>query len=255
MPSLPRPVRQLLAGSEVLLLGKLRTSARWTADGQPKLARNVAPHVTSATACGPIGKAGPFSLPLAASQSPGGPRMSDGEAVRESEGNLRAGWGGRRVSRGPSWRGRRRIALKGPAHARSFVPGPQGGAGPTFAVFLSALQDGHDFPVLHSVLQGGPAHLQRLYPRPSGLGRGGGTGREGRPGPARVAGSFTESFHPPVRGDSGGRDVAELFYRKLTGLPGDESPVVMVTTGGRRVRSWARAGRVGAVSLPGLVPW
>ncbi|XP_011912586.1 PREDICTED: AP-4 complex subunit mu-1 isoform X1 [Cercocebus atys] len=88
--------------------------------------------------------------------------MSDGEAVRESEGNLRAGWGGRRVSRGPSWRGRRRIALKGPAHARSFVPGPQGGAGPTFAVFLSALQDGHDFPVLHSVLQGGPAHLQRL---------------------------------------------------------------------------------------------
>ncbi|XP_023397498.1 AP-4 complex subunit mu-1 isoform X1 [Loxodonta africana] len=30
-----------------------------------------------------------------------------------------------------------------------------------------------------------------------------------------------------VRGDSGGRDVAELFYRKLTGLPGDESPVVM----------------------------
>lgn len=33
-----------------------------------------------------------------------------------------------------------------------------------------------------------------------------------------------------VRGDSGGRDVAELFYRKLTGLPGGESPVVMVTT-------------------------
>uniref|UniRef100_A0A8D1KXZ7 Adaptor related protein complex 4 subunit mu 1 n=1 Tax=Sus scrofa TaxID=9823 RepID=A0A8D1KXZ7_PIG len=32
---------------------------------------------------------------------------------------------------------------------------------------------------------------------------------------------------PSVRGDSGGRDVAELFYRKLTGLPGDESPVVM----------------------------
>lgn len=26
--------------------------------------------------------------------------------------------------------------------------------------------------------------------------------------------------------------MAELFYRKLTGLPGDESPVVMVTTGG-----------------------
>ena len=26
--------------------------------------------------------------------------------------------------------------------------------------------------------------------------------------------------------------MAELFYRKLTGLPGDESPVVLVTTGG-----------------------
>lgn len=36
----------------------------------------------------------------------------------------------------------------------------------------------------------------------------------------------------PVRGDSGGRDVAELFYRKLTGLTGGESPVVMVTTCG-----------------------
>ncbi|ELR58248.1 AP-4 complex subunit mu-1 [Bos mutus] len=39
-------------------------------------------------------------------------------------------------------------------------------------------------------------------------------------------------IYKDFRGDSGGRDVAELFYRKLTGLPGDESPVVMVTTGG-----------------------
>uniref|UniRef100_A0A287B610 AP-4 complex subunit mu-1 n=1 Tax=Sus scrofa TaxID=9823 RepID=A0A287B610_PIG len=38
-------------------------------------------------------------------------------------------------------------------------------------------------------------------------------------------------IYKDFRGDSGGRDVAELFYRKLTGLPGDESPVVMVTTG------------------------
>ncbi|XP_021790882.1 AP-4 complex subunit mu-1 isoform X4 [Papio anubis] len=41
-------------------------------------------------------------------------------------------------------------------------------------------------------------------------------------------------IYKDFRGDSGGRDVAELFYRKLMGLPGDESPVVMVTTGGRR---------------------
>ncbi|XP_058299313.1 AP-4 complex subunit mu-1 isoform X4 [Hylobates moloch] len=41
-------------------------------------------------------------------------------------------------------------------------------------------------------------------------------------------------IYKDFRGDSGGRDVAELFYRKLTGLPGDESPVVMVTSGGRR---------------------
>ncbi|XP_064449318.1 AP-4 complex subunit mu-1 isoform X1 [Mirounga angustirostris] len=34
-------------------------------------------------------------------------------------------------------------------------------------------------------------------------------------------------IYKDLRGDSGGRDVAELFYRKLTGLPGDESPVVM----------------------------
>ncbi|XP_024601166.1 AP-4 complex subunit mu-1 isoform X2 [Neophocaena asiaeorientalis asiaeorientalis] len=33
-------------------------------------------------------------------------------------------------------------------------------------------------------------------------------------------------IYKDFRGDSGGRDVAELFYRKLTGLPGDESPVV-----------------------------
>uniref|UniRef100_A0A8C9QKB6 Uncharacterized protein n=1 Tax=Spermophilus dauricus TaxID=99837 RepID=A0A8C9QKB6_SPEDA len=44
-------------------------------------------------------------------------------------------------------------------------------------------------------------------------------------------------IYKDFRGDSGGRDVAELFYRKLTGLPGDESPVVMVTTGG----AWAGA--------------
>lgn len=36
-------------------------------------------------------------------------------------------------------------------------------------------------------------------------------------------------IYKDFRGDSGGRDVAELFYRKLTGLPGGESPVVMVT--------------------------
>ncbi|PNJ12203.1 AP4M1 isoform 1 [Pongo abelii] len=35
-------------------------------------------------------------------------------------------------------------------------------------------------------------------------------------------------IYKDFRGDSGGRDVAELFYRKLTGLPGDESPVVML---------------------------
>ncbi|ELW64858.1 AP-4 complex subunit mu-1 [Tupaia chinensis] len=34
-------------------------------------------------------------------------------------------------------------------------------------------------------------------------------------------------IYKDFRGDSGGWDVAELFYRKLTGLPGDESPVVM----------------------------
>ncbi|XP_057603676.1 AP-4 complex subunit mu-1 isoform X2 [Hippopotamus amphibius kiboko] len=34
-------------------------------------------------------------------------------------------------------------------------------------------------------------------------------------------------IYKDFRGDSGGRDVAELFYRKLTGLSGDESPVVM----------------------------
>uniref|UniRef100_G1DG09 AP-4 complex subunit mu-1 n=1 Tax=Capra hircus TaxID=9925 RepID=G1DG09_CAPHI len=34
-------------------------------------------------------------------------------------------------------------------------------------------------------------------------------------------------IYKDFRGDSGGRDVAELFYRKLTGLPGDESPVGM----------------------------
>uniref|UniRef100_A0A8C5UQ52 AP-4 complex subunit mu-1 n=1 Tax=Microcebus murinus TaxID=30608 RepID=A0A8C5UQ52_MICMU len=39
-------------------------------------------------------------------------------------------------------------------------------------------------------------------------------------------------IYKDFRGDSGGRDVAELFYRKLTGLPGDESPVVMVTAEG-----------------------
>ncbi|KAF6123045.1 adaptor related protein complex 4 subunit mu 1 [Phyllostomus discolor] len=34
-------------------------------------------------------------------------------------------------------------------------------------------------------------------------------------------------IYKDFRGDSRGRDVAELFYRKLTGLPGEESPVVM----------------------------
>uniref|UniRef100_A0A8C7EIG0 AP-4 complex subunit mu-1 n=1 Tax=Neovison vison TaxID=452646 RepID=A0A8C7EIG0_NEOVI len=34
-------------------------------------------------------------------------------------------------------------------------------------------------------------------------------------------------IYKDFRGDTGGRDVAELFYRKLTGLSGDESPVVM----------------------------
>ncbi|XP_021110196.1 AP-4 complex subunit mu-1 isoform X3 [Heterocephalus glaber] len=34
-------------------------------------------------------------------------------------------------------------------------------------------------------------------------------------------------IYKDFRGDSGGLDVAELFYRKLTGLSGDESPVVM----------------------------
>ncbi|XP_017507487.3 AP-4 complex subunit mu-1 isoform X2 [Manis javanica] len=34
-------------------------------------------------------------------------------------------------------------------------------------------------------------------------------------------------IYKDFRGDSGGRDIAELFYRKLMGLPGDESPVVM----------------------------
>ncbi|XP_007534885.1 AP-4 complex subunit mu-1 [Erinaceus europaeus] len=34
-------------------------------------------------------------------------------------------------------------------------------------------------------------------------------------------------IYKDFRGDSGGRDVADLFYRKLMALPGDESPVVM----------------------------
>lgn len=70
---------------------------------------------------------------------------------------------------------------------------------------------------------------------------------------------------PSVRGDSGGRDVAELFYRKLTGLPGDESPVVMVTTGGgwgvvvEGMRSalrggGGRGGEGSAGIFPGLFP-
>lgn len=56
------------------------------------------------------------------------------------------------------------VSLKAPASLRPFVPRPQGGVGSTFTVFSSVLLNGHDFPVLHSVLQGGPAHLQRLYP-------------------------------------------------------------------------------------------
>lgn len=56
------------------------------------------------------------------------------------------------------------VFLKAPASVRPFVPRLQGGVASTFTVFLSALQHGHDFPVFHSVLQGGPANLQRLYP-------------------------------------------------------------------------------------------
>lgn len=45
--------------------------------------------------------------------------------------------------------------------------------------------------------------------------------------------------------------MAELFYRKLTGLPGGESPVVMVTTrGGRASRGLGVWSVVGASSLP-----
>lgn len=110
-----------------------KTSARRTAADQPKLARNVAPHVTSGAACGPIGEDYPSSLPLVAGpslgQSTGEPGLSDGEEARVFGGKGWARRGARRVSRG-----RRRIALKGPVYSRPFVPGPQGGAGPTFAV-------------------------------------------------------------------------------------------------------------------------
>lgn len=48
--------------------------------------------------------------------------------------------------------------------------------------------------------------------------------------------------------------MAELFYRKLTGLPGDESPVVMVTTGGGGVEGMRLVGLGGGRLLPGLFP-
>jgi hypothetical protein len=51
------------------------------------------------------------------------------------------------------------VFLKAPASVRPFVPRPQGGVGSTFTVFSSILQNRHDFPVLHSVFQGGSAHL------------------------------------------------------------------------------------------------
>ena len=75
----------------------------------------------------------PSPLPLAAGpslgQSTGEPGLSDGEEARVFRGKSWARRGARRASRG-----RRRIALKGPAFSRPFVPGPQGGAGPTFSV-------------------------------------------------------------------------------------------------------------------------
>ena len=45
--------------------------------------------------------------------------------------------------------------------------------------------------------------------------------------------------------------MAELFYRKLTGLPGDESPVVMVTTGGGGVEGMRLVGLGGGASSQG----
>lgn len=63
-------------------------SAPPTVADQPKLARNVAPHVTRAAAPGPIAEAGPPSRPLAASANGGACLgLSDGEAGAEgSEG-------------------------------------------------------------------------------------------------------------------------------------------------------------------------
>uniref|UniRef100_A0A667I0L9 Adaptor related protein complex 4 subunit mu 1 n=1 Tax=Lynx canadensis TaxID=61383 RepID=A0A667I0L9_LYNCA len=58
-------------------------------------------------------------------------------------------------------------------------------------------------------------------------GRSGGPGWEWCPRARLYRWLLSCSSTRSVRGDSGGRDVAELFYRKLTGLPGDESPVVM----------------------------
>lgn len=80
-----------------------QTSARRTAADQPKLARNVAQHVTGAAACGPIGEEALCNLPVAAgsslSQSLGEPGLSDGEAARVlgRTGWARRGW--RQVSR------------------------------------------------------------------------------------------------------------------------------------------------------------
>lgn len=47
--------------------------------------------------------------------------------------------------------------------------------------------------------------------------------------------------------------MAELFYRKLTGLPGDESPVVMVTTGGCGVEGIRLVGLGGGAPPPRAV--
>lgn len=116
-----------------------RPRGRTVAD-QPKLARNVAPHVTCDAPCGPILVDCFLPLPPSSGssldQSLGDPGMSDSKAVDGSGRNSLTGPSGRWVSRGLSWLRRRKIALKGPAHARPFVPEPQGGAGQTLSSSL-----------------------------------------------------------------------------------------------------------------------